>query len=83
MLEFYIRGGPKLLLGLDVNVAWWCLGLATPFYLIIYMYLDGIIPNAFGIRESLCFCFKSSKKPTFNENDELIQDEEVGIFNSN
>jgi hypothetical protein len=69
MLEFYIRGGPKILLGLDVNVAWWCLGLATPFYLLLYMYLDGIIPNAYGIRESLCFCLKSTKKPVLNEND--------------
>lgn len=51
-----------MLLGLNVNLAWWCLGLSTPFYLLVYMYLDGVIPNAFGIRESLCFCFKRTKR---------------------
>lgn len=67
MLEFYIKGGPQLLLGLNVQVAWWCLGLSTPFYLMVYMYLDGIIPNAFGIREGLCFCCTSRKKARFEE----------------
>jgi ATP-binding cassette subfamily A (ABC1) protein 3 len=70
-------------LGLDVNVAWWCLGLATPFYLMVYMYLDGIIPNAYGIRENLCFCCRRNKKPRFDPNDMIQQDEEASLFNPN
>lgn len=76
MLQFYIKGGPKILMGLDVDVAWYCLAAATPFYLILYMYLDGIIPNAFGIRESLCFCLKRNKKPKFDQEEMLQGDEE-------
>lgn len=79
MLEFYIKGGAQLLLGLNVNVAWWCLGLSTPFYLMVYMYLDGIIPNAFGISESLLFCLKCRKKARF-ENDDNFADNEA-LFN--
>jgi len=71
MLEYYIKGAPKVLLGLDVTLAWWCLGLATPFYLMIYMYLDGVIPNAYGIRENLCFCCKRTKSSKFNPDDFL------------
>ena len=61
ILEYFIKGGPKFLLGLDVTLAWWCLGLATPFYILLYMYLDGVIPNAYGIRENFCFCVRSRK----------------------
>lgn len=80
MLQFYIKGGPQILMGLDVNVAWYCLIAATPFYLLVYMYLDGIIPNAFGIRENLCFCFKRTKKARFDAD---YQDEEAAIMNPN
>jgi len=52
MLEFYIKGGPKLLFNLDVTVAWWSLALATPFYLLVYAYLDVSFPirSALGSR---------------------------------
>lgn len=63
MLQFYMKGGPHWLLHLDVDFAWYCLLAATPFYIFLYMYLDGIIPNAFGIRESCCFCLKCRRKP--------------------
>ena len=58
MLDFFIAKGPETLLNLNTNVAWYCLALATPFYLCAYMYLDGVIPNAFGIREHPLFCCK-------------------------
>lgn len=50
------------MLNLNTNLAWYCLALATPFYLCVYMYLDGIIPNAFGIREHPLFCCKRHRK---------------------
>ena len=61
LIDYYIHDGAKLVLGLDVSVAWEFLALATPFYLGIYMYLDSVIPNTFGLRDSPCFCLKRNK----------------------
>jgi len=37
----------------------------------LYMYLDAIMPNAFGIRESCCFCLKKKRKiPQFDADEE-------------
>ena len=69
MLDFYIKGGPEILMGLNTTFAWWCLLAATPFYLFLYMYLDGVIPNAFGIRESLVFCCKCRKTAQIGSSD--------------
>lgn len=75
MLDFYIKGAPKILLGLSTEFAWWCLLLATPFYLLLYMYLDGVIPNAYGISESLVFCCKCRKKAQIyrDQNESLVE----------
>jgi hypothetical protein len=58
-------------LNLNINVAWWSLALATPFYVLVYMYLDGIIPNSYGIRQSLCFCVKKRKSYVPSDDEEL------------
>ena len=50
LLDFYINGGPALILDLNVNVAWYSLLLTTPVYVALYMYLDAIMPNVYGIR---------------------------------
>lgn len=47
----------------------------------VYMYLDGIIPNAFGIREGLCFCCSNRKKARFEELPEIADEE--ALFNPN
>ena len=92
ILEYFIKGGPKFLLGLDVTLAWWCLGLATPFYILLYMYLDGVIPNAYGIRENFCFCVRSRKARRdeeilrldgLNQSGRLTLDEEANSMVSN
>ena len=49
--NYLVKGAPSVILGLNVNTAWTCLVLSIPFYLMLYMYLDAIIPNAYGIRE--------------------------------
>lgn len=46
ILEFFIRGGAQSILGLDITTAWVCLALSTPFYLIVYIYLDAILPSS-------------------------------------
>lgn len=59
------------MLDLNINVAWISLFLVTPLYIILYMYLDAIMPNAFGIRESCCFCLKKKRKiPQFDADEE-------------
>ena len=71
LLDFYIQGGPTSILALDVGVAWASLILVTPIYVMLYMYLDAILPNEFGIRQSCCFCLKKKKLvPSFEEEDE-------------
>ena len=50
LLDFYINGGPETILDLNVNVAWISLALVTPIYVMLYMYLDAIMPNVYGIR---------------------------------
>ena len=61
MLDFYIDGGPASILDFNVNVAWASLILVTPIYVALYMYLDAIMPNVYGIRQSCCFCLKKKK----------------------
>jgi hypothetical protein len=46
ILEVFIKGGAESVLGLDITTAWICLALSTPFYLIIYLYLDAVIPSS-------------------------------------
>ena len=62
------------ILDLNVKVAWVCLILATPVYVGLYMYLDAIMPNVYGIRQSCCFCFKKNRNLAFEE--EMIEDGE-------
>jgi hypothetical protein len=72
LLDFYIDGGPASILDLNVNVAWASLVLVTPFYVGLYMYLDAIMPNVYGIRQSCCFCLKKKKLvPSFDDEEAL------------
>ena len=48
-------------MGLDVTYAWIALTTSIPLYFLMYMYLDAIIPNEFGIAMSPCFCLKKRK----------------------
>jgi ATP-binding cassette subfamily A (ABC1) protein 3 len=80
LIDYYIHDGAKVILGLHVSVAWVCLLLSIPFYFCMYMWVDAIMPNTFGIRESLCFCLKKKKTQVEwaelgenNPNDELAR----------
>ena len=48
----------------DVNagVAWFFLIIQCPFYFLLHLYIEAIIPDNFGIRKGLCFCFDSYRK---------------------
>lgn len=66
LLEYYIIGGVEKVYGLNLNCAWICLGLATPFYLTLYAYLDMVLPNSTGVKQSACFCCRLPKRPQIN-----------------
>lgn len=45
------------------NVAAWIfLVIQTPIYFFLHIYLEAIIPDAYGVTESCCFCFRRGKK---------------------
>ncbi len=62
ILDGFFTNGAKTFLDLNVIPAWICLFLSTPCYFGLYVYLDSIIPNAFGIRLECCFCCKKKHK---------------------
>jgi hypothetical protein len=43
---------------IDVTYAWIALILQPFVYFLIYLYLDSVIPNAFGISKGWLFCLR-------------------------
>jgi hypothetical protein len=62
MIDVFVKNGVRDLLDLNVIIAWVSLILVTPMYILAYMYLDAIIPNAFGIKEHPFFCIRKKIK---------------------
>jgi len=48
----------------SVAAAWAALILSLPAYYFLYVYLDQVVPNTFGISKSCCFCFKKRRTAT-------------------
>jgi hypothetical protein len=55
----YALGG--ILGNQSLIAAWAALILSLPAYYFLYVYLDQIVPNTFGISKSCCFCFKKRR----------------------
>ena len=62
ILDYFVENGAELTMGLDVTYAWIALVSSIPFYFLLYIYLDAIIPNAFGIALRPCFCLRKQKE---------------------
>jgi hypothetical protein len=43
---------------LNMAISWAALILSLPAYYGLYVYLDQVMPNTFGIRKSCCFCLR-------------------------
>jgi len=43
---------------LNMPLAWTFLILNLPFWIMVYLYLDAIMPSEYGISKHPCFCFK-------------------------
>ena len=54
--------------------AWATLVLLTPIYFMLHIYLEAIIPDAYGVTESCCFCFRKRQANTDDE-DQGIDDD--------
>ena len=46
----------------NIPVAWVCLTATVPLYFFLYLYMDAIIPDTYGIAKGFCFCLKRKKK---------------------
>jgi hypothetical protein len=51
--------------------AWAALILSLPVYYLLYVYLDQVVPNTFGISKSCCFCFKKRRAAANDTRDTL------------
>jgi hypothetical protein len=51
LCEFYIEGGAMLVLNTSSTYAWVCLALSTPFYLLMYAYLDSVLTSQQGVKQ--------------------------------
>jgi hypothetical protein len=56
-----------------IEVAWVLLALQAPFWFMVHLYLENIIPNSYGISKSCCFCFRSCCKPEATEEEEIFE----------
>lgn len=54
---------------LNVYVCWAAAILNIPFWLIVYMYLEQVMPNTYGIQKHPCFCCRKTRKETEFVND--------------
>ena len=56
MLEIYMPGKALTLLNVNPKMALLAQVLTIPIYLALYIYLDEVTPNTYGVRKTLCFC---------------------------
>jgi hypothetical protein len=52
---------------ISIGAMWAFLILNIPFWYMIYLYLDQVMPNDYGIQKHPCFCFKSLRKKKKHE----------------
>ena len=55
----------------DAKWAWAALVLLTPIYYFIHIYLEAVLPDAYGITESCCFCIRKKREVNHREEAEL------------
>ena len=55
---------------LNTYACWFALIANIPLWLAIYIYLDQVMPNTYGIQKGLCFCLEKKHQQKVFENDE-------------
>ena len=46
----------------SATVAWVSLVLLTPIYFLLHIYVEAVLPDAYGVTETCCFCFRRGGK---------------------
>jgi len=59
--ESIYRGGAKQFMRIEPGWAWVCLCAQPIVYFWIYLYLDNVIPNSYGISKSLFYCLRCKR----------------------
>jgi hypothetical protein len=67
LIEFLVDHGVnklafKAILPLNIDTVWAASVVSIFFYLMLYVYLDAIIPNKYGVTRSCCFCVHEGKR---------------------
>lgn len=80
---------------ISAPVSWFFLFLCIPFWFLVYLYLDNVMPNDYGVQKPHCYCLKRKLKVTehqalkdrggidpavFDENDAIIIEQLVKKF---
>lgn len=57
---------------LNMGFAWVALILNIPLHFALYMYLDQVVPNTYGISKSCCFCLRRKRQSNASVYSSLI-----------
>lgn len=71
-------------MGINIRFAWLSLTLACPLHLLMYTYLDQVMPTAsFGVRKGCCFCLRRTRtSPEVHEEDNYSRVQDMENSNS-
>lgn len=62
----------NLQIDIDGYIAVASLILQAPFYYFVYIYLDAVMPDTYGIKRSACFCLRRKRSSPRSEYQQLI-----------
>jgi hypothetical protein len=48
---------------ISAPVSWLCLVICIPFWFGVYLYLDNVMPNTYGVQKPHCYCLKKRETP--------------------
>lgn len=60
--ESIYKGGAEVFMKLNPSWAWVCLSLQPLIYFVLYLYLDNVIPNAYGISKDCFYCLRCRRQ---------------------
>lgn len=67
----------RLCMPVDMTHVWIALCLTIGLYLCLYVYLDAIIPQKYGIAHSCCYCLKRHRRKKISKKASMIEQDLV------
>jgi len=61
----------------SAGAAWAALVLQTPIYFFLHIYTEAVLPDAYGVTESCCFCFRRGKRSYDDYALDIEEDDDV------